>query len=487
METLVANKRLLGIRRRSELAGEETEGNVVGADTAGVVHIDRNAFESALVFVSFIAVGGQSGDIVAGGGHGADVGGEVGVVHSVAELEDGGAVVPFVGSAGRASGLVGTESHVGHGDVGNVVGRVLSNGKTTSRCSLSGNNVEQSNTTILTRVTTPQQSRDVGVLEKRSVVELVTHLSNDGGLAVACELTDSIELSSCPVDGLAIHTFSFDTDIQTASIDDDISLLSSSPHGEPMVGSRIALATRSSSIEDLSTRLLSSVQGAVKVRRNTEVVTDHLLSGIGPVSNDSDLSAVGDSERKKTVILEQNDTLFSSGKSDLLSVRSADIGESQVSVHGVGTIKVASADERSVQTEQGLIDSSLVDEALAVSLGKVMLVVRTAVKVGTSIECSRCSALAGVAEVVRQVNVLDRITITGDPLLLVSPAPVLAKNIIQEPRIGAGWNAVQSAVCAHESSDIGVSCAGTERRQVVLDKITLADLNIVLVAEVAIP
>lgn len=487
METLVADKRLLGVRRRSELAGEETEGDVIRADTAGVVHINRNAFESALVFVSLIAVGGQSGDIVARGGHGADVGGEVGVVHSVAELEDGGTVVPFVGSAWRASSLVRAKSHVGHGDVGNVVGRVLGDGKTSSRSSLSGDDVEQSNTTILTRVTTPQQSRDVGVLEKRSVVELVTHLSNDGGLAVACELTDSIELSSCPVDGLAIHTFSFDTDIQTASIDDDISLLSSSPHGEPVVGSRIALATRSSSIEDLSTRLLSSVQGAVKVRRNTEVVTDHLLSGIGPVSNDSDLSAVGDSERKKTVILEQNDTLFSSSKSDLLSVRSADIGESQVSVHGVGTIKVASADERSVQTEQGLVYSSLVDETLAVSLGKVMLVVSTAVEVSTRIECSRCSALAGVAEVVRQVNVLDRITITGDPLLLVGPAPVLAKNIIQKPRIGASRDTVQGTVSAHESSYVGVSGARTERRQVVLDKITLADLNIVLVAEVAIP
>jgi hypothetical protein len=64
---------------------------------------------------------------------------------------------------------------------------------------------------------------------------------------------------------------------------------------------------------------------------------------------------------------------------------------------------------------------------------------------------------------------------------------VLTEDVIQQPRIGTGGNAVQSAVCAHESSNVGVSGARAERRQVVLDQITLTDLDIVLVTEVTVP
>jgi hypothetical protein len=117
----------------------------------------------------------------------------------------------------------------------------------------------------------------------------------------------------------------------------------------------------------------------------------------------------------------------------------------------------------------------------------VVLVVGTAVEISTSVEGSSGSSLAGVAEVVGQENVLDRVTITGNPLLLVGPAPVLTENIVQKPGVGTGRNTVQGTVCAHESSNIGVSGARAERRQVVLDQITLGDLDIVLVTKVAVP
>jgi hypothetical protein len=174
-------------------------------------------------------------------------------------------------------------------------------------------------------------------------------------------------------------------------------------------------------------------------------------------------------------------------KSKLLSVGSADIGPGQVSVHGVGTVEVSSADERSVQTDERLINGGLVDQTLAVGQRKVVLVVGTTVQISTGVEGSSGSSLAGVAVVVGQEDVLDRITITGDPLLLVGPVPVLTEDIVQEPRIGTGGNAVQSAVCAHEGSNVGVSGARAERRQVVLDQITLTDLDIVLVTKVSVP
>jgi hypothetical protein len=487
VETLVVDQRLLGVGRRSELTGDEAEGGVIRGDVASVVDVDSNVLESAAVLVGLSAARQQGGNVVGRLGQGRNVGSELGVVHAVAELEDSGAVVPLVGSAGRASGLVRAESHVSHGDVRDVVSRVLSDRKTTSRCDLSGDDVDKSNTTILTRVATPQDSGDVRVVDERSVIELVTHLGKNHRLAVQGELADDIELGTGPVDSLTIHTLGLDTDVKTTDVDDDISLLSSSPDRKPVVSGGITLATGSSSIEDLGTSLLKSVQRAVEVGRDTVVVTLHLRSSVGPASDDGNLGSVGDGKRKQTIVLQESDTLLSGLESELLSVGSADIGPGQVSVHGVGTIEVSSADERSVQTDERLVNGGLVDQTLAVGQRKVVLVVGTTVEISTGVEGSSGSSLAGVAVVVGQEDVLDRITITGNPLLLVGPVPVLTEDVVQQPRIGTGGNAVQSAVCAHESSNVGVSGARAERRQVVLDQITLTDLDIVLVTEVTVP
>jgi hypothetical protein len=232
---------------------------------------------------------------------------------------------------------------------------------------------------------------------------------------------------------------------------------------------------------------LKSVQRAVEVGWDTVVVTLHLRSSVGPASDDGNLSSVGDGKRKQTIVLQESDTLLSGLESELLSVGSADIGPGQVSVHGVGTIEVSSADERSVQTDERLVNGGLVDQTLAVGQRKVVLVVGTTVEISTGVKSSSGGSLAGVAEVVGKEDVLDGITIAGNPLLLVGPVPVLTENIVQKPRVGTGGDTVQSAVCAHESSNVGVSGARAERRQVVLDQITLTDLDIVLVTEVSVP
>ena len=79
---------------------------------------------------------------------------ESGEVETKAIFEDGCAGVPAIGAAWVGRGRA--ETHVGHGDLVDVVGRVLGDGKTTGGRGFASKDIEYGLTTALTRVSSPK-------------------------------------------------------------------------------------------------------------------------------------------------------------------------------------------------------------------------------------------------------------------------------------------------------------------------------------------
>lgn len=65
------------------------------------------------------------------------------------------------------------------------------------------------------------------------------------------------------------------------------------------------------------------------------------------------------------------------------------------------------------------------------------------------------------------MKICSYITITRHPLILISPAPMLTQNCLEQVRVGAGRDTIDGIVTAHEGADIGVSGTAFEWREVV--------------------
>ena len=170
VQTLIRNEGLLGVRRRAELASQETKRDVVrsggvssrSALLASVLDLHVEGVEGAVLLVRHRASCNQRGN--------ADVllrerlrerSAEVCVVQSCAKFEDGAAIVPFVSAAGVV--LAGTQGHVGHGDLLGVDRGVLRGGETTGRGNGTGEDVEHGGTAVLAWDSAPEEGRNVGV------------------------------------------------------------------------------------------------------------------------------------------------------------------------------------------------------------------------------------------------------------------------------------------------------------------------------------
>ena len=429
------------------------------------------------------AVGGGSAVAVAVEGDG-----EVGVVETVAELEDGLAFVPHVGAAGVADGRVGAESHVGHGDFADVASWVLGDGESASRCGKALDDVEDGDTSVLAWIPGPQESRDVRVVDNRRVVQHGAHLHNDHGLAVLSETLDDVDLVAGPSNVVAVLVLSLDIVVDTSKVDDDIVRFGSGPKGLEVVRRGVVLAsTGLVDNSDIGTSLVGCVRGTVEVGCDTEVVALHLLGSVGPISNNSDGHVAADMHGKETVVLEKDNSLLGSTESQLLGFLSVYILPAKAAVGGVGAVEVAQAHKRCVLANEGQVEVRLLDEALIVSAREIGRVVSSAVVVSASSECLRDDLLAGIVVTVRVVNVLNSTAVADNSLLLVGPVPVLTEHIVKKPRVRASRASIQLVVSAHEAEGVGISGALLEWRHVVLHKVARANLSVELVTVVAVP
>ncbi|KAI6890205.1 glycoside hydrolase family 3 protein [Hortaea werneckii] len=231
-------------------------------------------------------------------------------------------------------------------DLGHVLGWVLRDRQTTGRRDLAGDDVEHGEATVLARVTTPEQGRDVRVLSNHGVVDLVTHLQHDHGLAVHGELTNDVQLSAGPVDGVTVHAFLSNAEIDTASVDDDIGLLGVIPDSGPVVSSRVALTAWLVVDENVSTGLVGTVDRTVKEPSRAMVWSLPIWRGRRP----SFFRRVTPSTAARLLVL----------------------------------------------TDQRLVERGLIEETLLVGSWKVVLVVGTAVDIGTGIQSSSSGFLTSV-------------------------------------------------------------------------------------------
>jgi len=408
-----------------------------------------------------VAAADKGLDVKGVAGERSDRGGEVGVVHAVSEVVDG-LVVPSVSATWEGS--VWTESHVGHWNVGDVVGWVLSGWKATGWSVLASDNVEDGVTTVLTWVSTPDEGTDVWVVLDWGRVDLSTaHLENSHWLAHSSELADNVELSTSPGNGGTVHVLGLDRVVNTAKVDDNVRVVDGAVDWKPVVGSWVTLATWTLGVVDLVAELLSSVERTVKVWSNSSVVTLHLSGGVGPASDESNAGVVWRTlQWEHTLVLEESNTLTSDLSSEVLSVWSVDIGVGEVAVWDTSTVKVSNTDEGGVLTDQSLVECAHVEQTLSVRSWQVVWVVGTTVNVGSGVESGSNSLLAGLGVVVWQENVLDSIAVRGNPLLLGGPVPVLSENSLEKVLVCASGNSVERVVAAHEGTSVGVTSTALE-------------------------
>lgn len=225
----------------------------------------------------------------------------------------------------------------------------------------------------------------------------------------------------------------------------------------------------------------------MQVRSNAVVVALHLLGSIRPASDQSDGHVATKLHGKTAVVLQKNDTFLSGAQSELLGLLSVDVVPAKAAVSAVRAIEVTKTHERGVLADEGHVEVGLVDQALLMGTREVSRIVGSAVVISTGSQSFRDDLLTGVVVTVGVIDILNRAAVADNSLLLISPVPVLAEDIVQEPRVRASWAAVESIVGAHEAERVRVSGALLEGRHIVLHEVPGANLGIELVTVVTVP
>ena len=84
------------------------------------------------------------------------------------------------------------------------------------------------------------------------------------------------------------------------------------------------------------------------------------------------------------------------------------------------------------------------------------------------------------------IDVRYGVTIACDPSGVVK-APIVSQDVLQQERIRTRWDAVDSVIGAHDTSDLRIADASLEWGQVIFGKILLGDHRVEAVAHDAFP
>ena len=82
---------------------------------------------------------------------------------------------------------------------------------------------------------------------------------------------------------------------------------------------------------------------------------------------------------------------------------------------------------------------------------------------------------------------MDSIAVTGDVIVVISPPPVLAQNVVLDIRVRTGGYPVDRIVRAHNGADLGVAGARLKRRHVVLGEILGRNEGVEAISNDALP
>lgn len=387
-----------------------------------------------------------------------------------------------------------TKRHVRHGDILDVVRRVLRKRQTTRRRLLTRDNIQNRHAAVLARVAAPQQRPDAGVRHERPTVDLAAaHLDDDQRLAEQRQLANDVEHVARPAQTDAVHALGLDRVVDAPQVQDHVGLARGGPDRVPEgVGRRIAVAG-AIGVQDVvvAEELLRRPEGRVQVGRVAVVVALHLGGGSGPVANECDFLAREISQGKGVVAVLEEDCALDGGLvGEVLGCWGADVGPAEGSVRlRVRRIEVAQPHKTSIEPRHRRVQIRVVDQPLFIGAAEVVGVVRSAVEVRTSFQRRGGRRLPGIRPAMREKHILDSIAVRRDPVPFVrgAPIPVVPQDIIQQPIVGTSRHAIDGVIRAHESADFGVAGAGLEGREVVLDHVLLGDGGIKLVAVVAVP
>lgn len=483
-EALVRDELLDGVGRRAMLACHEAERDEIGCDRALVLHRDAHALERAEVLVDLGAVLRKRLDVP--GGSGVVVSerdGKVGVVHAETEIY-GRLVVPHVGAAWVARRRVGPEVHVGHGHVGDIVRRVLRYREAASGRRFARDDVHDCIAARLAREASPEDGRYVLVAEEGCIVELVTHLQQDEGLAVTREQCHDVLALARPADQVAVFLLGA---VGPVDIDDDIRVLCCFDGGRVAVRSRVS---RRPGVYGVDTgQILGGHVRRAKVGGDAGVVALHGRRRICPGANDGNgRVATLCLERQGAVVLDEHDALLGGLEGERLGVGGVDIAKCEGAVSlVVGGVEHTQSNLSRVETHQSLVNGGIVEEPLLVGGRQMSLVILTTVKVGPGDQSQCGSLLARIGVVVGQVDVLNRVAVRGDIKAVISPVPVVSQHVLQDVRVGTGRHAIYGVVGAHDGSDLGITGARLERLHVVLAQLLWVDNGIEPISLVAVP
>lgn len=365
-EAVVGDERFLGVGLGAEGAGEEAESDVVGCCLSCVVDIDGDAGEGAALeeAAGAVAAFDKIGDGVGLLGLVADASGEVGVVQTVAELEDGLAGVPLVGTARVL--VAWAHGHVCHWYLGDVFRWILCLWETSCRSSFSSEDVDDGSATILTGVSSPQDSRDLGVPDEWGGIDLTTsHDDYDNRLSSVGELANDIKLATCQGQERAVTIFGFNAIVHSADPNVDVTGGDDAREGRPVGCSRISSTTwKAACIFDVNTKLLKGHVWTSQEFGDSVVVALHLRSGVGPVTVDTNVLRA-EVDWENAVILQQNNALLSSFECECLGSASRYRIKAELAIGLLlRCIKVTKFDERRILANEGFIKGSLVCETL---------------------------------------------------------------------------------------------------------------------------
>lgn len=142
--------------------------------------------------------------------------------------------------------------------------------------------------------------------------------------------------------------------------------------------------------------------------------------------------------------------------------------------------------QRCILTYGGPLKIGAGDEALCESLWKIGRRERPTIDICAREQCVRCRLCRIIGEVVRIEYILDGIAIARYPSV-VSEAPGVPQDVLQEKPVRACRNTVHGVVRTHDASDFGIANARLERRQVEVGEILLSDLRVKAVADDPLP
>ncbi len=142
-------------------------------------------------------------------------------------------------------------------------------------------------------------------------------------------------------------------------------------------------------------------------------------------------------------------------------------------------IEQAQLETRREQAPQRLVEVRFLEQA-RFDRRQQVAVLHAAIQVGAGLDC-RCHARRRIGRrFVIEINIADGAAVRNHVAL---KAPLLAQDVVQQARVGAGGQPVHAVVGAHYALRAALSNRGFEMRQVGLEQVALADARVEGVAQ----